>query len=1259
MGKTITGYVCLVWAFMGIMGLWNMGWAEGGGRLKTVASENGEILVSETDDPVRAAQEPSMIVFKKKQQGSILPKTLRNLGIEKVFPIFRQRNSGLSARLQNKRKILESVFYATLPPGLTPEKAIEKMSSDPDVAWAEPCYYRTIQQTPNDPSYYFQPYLPFIGANAAWDMTTGSQDVVIAVIDTGVDYTHADLSANIWANDGEIGGDGVDNDENGYVDDIRGWDFIDVSATLVYPGEDPGPPDNNPMDGHGHGTHVAGIAGAVGNNGTGVTGVCWRVRIMPLRAGYKNTSGNGVLPTTAIADALVYAADNGASVVNMSFGGYVNSQLEKAAIDYCVEAGVILVAASGNDKTDTPMFPACYDHVLAVAAVNQTNPGKASFSNFGLNIDVAAPGSNVFNLIPGGKYGYKSGTSMASPVVAGLAALVRSVHPDWGIEPVFLCLQSTSTSIDDANPLYAGMLGAGLVDASMAVQLDEALPRAGVAALFPLNRVRAGETVRIIPGVRNFSEMEEGVTVTLSTTDPLVTVTDGISVIGDIPNGCAVSGVDNDFTLDISPLAPANHTADVQVDISSPLSGLMASDVIPLNLNPLMTPPVMLTFKPGYTRDYHSGQVRSLPGGGGVAIFCSQSLTIGEASVFASVCGQDGGWELPLMISDDQSRNAMAQRSAVSEDGRVHVVYQGNVGDWDNEFFYTVRDPGTGSWSTPVRITDQAEIFSPEHSISLSAISIDPWGNPHLVFEDYRNGDAALYHMTYSGSQWTGDTLIHSFEAGKRPNRLTMMTDSTGTDNVLWMELLADGSYGIEMMRRLNGQWGDPAQVASGDISVVDAMMDGMDRIHIRYKSYNNGRMVCRTLFDGESWTPVSAVPDTFSLIDNCIGFVQAPDGLPVMALSQPADGVVDVYETKYDGSAWSDPVIVSRERDINLTYQGFAVDDLGNRYFIGRIYDNIRMRGDMFVQTSLFQDDAVPQRPVITQSQINAGENGDVLNAAWPAAGSDPVDAYEYAMGKVPGGTDLKPWTYAGTLTTVSLDLSGEPIKSGQEYYVNVRARKGVRLSPVAFAKMIRVVDLCPDDPGKTDPGVCGCGVLDSDSDSDGIMDCVDLCLNTPMGETVDEDGCDVSPPRPDPMGFAVPPSATGTGSITMAATVATDGNKVEYYFEETTGKAGGSDSGWQANPSYTDTGLTAGTAYAYRVKARDTSVNRNETASSAVYTATTQKSTKIGCGAAPMDGRGTFHPADTSLLKALLPLIPALITLSIWPAVKRRRSR
>ncbi len=329
--------------------------------------------------------------------------------------------------------------------GVPVAKAIQEYNSNPNVLYAEPDYLVSLppeqadkvsgksesfeiasMRTPNDPDYPLQWGLkntgqaPFYGKSGAdikapdaWGTTTGSSSIVIAVVDTGVDYTHPDLAANIWKNSGEIPNNGIDDDRNGYVDDVRGWNFVSSN--------------NNPMDDHGHGTHCAGSIAAVGNNNLGITGVCWNARIMPLK--FLNASGNGRV-SDAIS-AILYANRMGAQVISNSWGGTQYTQALKDAIDASPAVVVCAAGNSGQNSDQYPQYPAALSssNIISVAATDYKD-NLAGFSNYGTSsVDLAAPGVNIRSTYKNSQYQYLSGTSMATPYVSGVAGLLKAANP--------------------------------------------------------------------------------------------------------------------------------------------------------------------------------------------------------------------------------------------------------------------------------------------------------------------------------------------------------------------------------------------------------------------------------------------------------------------------------------------------------------------------------------------------------------------------------------------------------------------------------------------------------------------------------------------------------------------------------------------------------------------------------------------------------------------------------------------------------------
>ena len=297
--------------------------------------------------------------------------------------------------------------------------AVDALGKNPNVVYAEPDYVVSAIATPNDPLFPQLWGMAKINAPAAWDVSTGPANVIVGDIDSGIDYTHPDLADNVWVNPGEVAGNGLDDDHNGYVDDIHGWDWANN--------------DNDPLDDHFHGTHTAGTIGARGNNGVGVVGVNWNVQIAGLK--FLNAQGSGSTSDAILA--LQYATAEGMRVTNNSWGGGGNSQALYDAIAAARDSGSgsLFVAAAGNNSFDNdllPFYPASYDldNLIAVAATTSTD-GLASFSNYGAtSVDLGAPGVGVLSTVPGG-YDTYSGTSMATPHVSGAAALLLALNPNW------------------------------------------------------------------------------------------------------------------------------------------------------------------------------------------------------------------------------------------------------------------------------------------------------------------------------------------------------------------------------------------------------------------------------------------------------------------------------------------------------------------------------------------------------------------------------------------------------------------------------------------------------------------------------------------------------------------------------------------------------------------------------------------------------------------------------------------------------------
>lgn len=422
----------------------------------------GEVVIIAGDDVLEAGPSGA-----PRSRDARLTGVLARLGLE------RARRSGPAWRAGAPTRERTWVLSSARP-GFDPIDAVRALQATGAVRAACPNYRFALFNTiPDDLYVIYQWYVDDsgfadIGLPFAWDVELGDPSVVIAIVDTGVDTGHPDLAGKIWHNPGEVAGNAVDDDGNGLIDDVEGWDF--------------GTGDNDPnpeptADGSGidvgfHGTFCAGIAAAATNNGDGIAGAAWNCRIMPLKVSHPDSG----ITAEAIAGAFAYAADKGASIISMSFGGPGDPgvpEFFQALVDLATQSGTLCVAAAGNDGDSVRVYPAACDNVLAVAATDFDN-ARADFSNYGSWVDVAAPGSLMwsticrnyefgvldqlfyvllFNWDTVNPYMYGNGTSFACPLAAGVAGLVRSRYPTLTPQLVAQHIAATGDAVSFNAPI--------------------------------------------------------------------------------------------------------------------------------------------------------------------------------------------------------------------------------------------------------------------------------------------------------------------------------------------------------------------------------------------------------------------------------------------------------------------------------------------------------------------------------------------------------------------------------------------------------------------------------------------------------------------------------------------------------------------------------------------------------------------------------------------------------------------------------------
>ena len=401
----------------------------------------------------------------------------------------------------------------------------------------------------------------------AWDLTAASDTVIVAVIDTGIDHDHPDIVGNLWINTEETPGDSLDNDENGYVDDVYGYNFRDDHG--------------DPADDDGHGTHVAGTISAVADNTIGVAGGAYNVKIMSCKFLSGGTSQNA-------ADAIIYAVDNGARILNNSWGGPMNP-LVTDAVDYAVAQGAIVFASAGNSGSTTPSSPVSLENVVGVAATDKWD-AKAGFSCYGDWVEMSAPGVNILSLradstdmfadaaeplvhifpYPDGAYYLSCGTSMSCPYACAAAAMVMSYHPGATYDEVVGRVLAGCDPIDEENKFHAGLLGAGRTNVVNSLTVTPGPHLVYISCDVDDSsgngdgRLSPGETAGLVVRLRNMWEDAQSVTGVLSSSDSLVTIVNPISTFGDVATWAFGTSELSPYVVELDP----SHGAGEWIDFS-------------------------------------------------------------------------------------------------------------------------------------------------------------------------------------------------------------------------------------------------------------------------------------------------------------------------------------------------------------------------------------------------------------------------------------------------------------------------------------------------------------------------------------------------------------------------------------------------------------------------------------------------------------------------------------------------------------------
>jgi len=500
-----------------------------------------------------------------------IPQEVGVVGVREFIP---SRGAMTARAKQGPRRSISTIdinlyYRLACTPGTPIEEFINGLYHTGYFELVEPEYVNRMALTPNDPAQSSQYYLANIRAFEAWNETQGDESIVIAIVDSGGDLVHEDLAANVYTNPLEII-DGLDNDDNGFIDDAQGWDFVGNDLSNLSDPDFIG--DNNPQlttgGTVGHGVNVAGCASAVTDNGIGIAGVGFKTKLMFTKHSADNQPTNTGIYLGY--DGILYAALSGANIINISWGGSFRSEIIQDMINFITEdLGVLLVSAVGNGGIEAPFYPAAYDNVLSVSSVNQQNT-RASFTNYGTWVDIAAPGVGIFTTSFGNAYTTTQGTSFSSPIVAGAAALVMAKFPSYTPQQVAEQLRVTANSEDlnNSNPAYFGKLGKGILDIAAALTATSPSVRASKPRLLNATGApaEAGEKGLLTLTFKNIlASTTSALEISILENSPFISIVKGTIRPGAIPGGATINNNLFPFEIQISTTVPENFIMPITI----------------------------------------------------------------------------------------------------------------------------------------------------------------------------------------------------------------------------------------------------------------------------------------------------------------------------------------------------------------------------------------------------------------------------------------------------------------------------------------------------------------------------------------------------------------------------------------------------------------------------------------------------------------------------------------------------------------------
>lgn len=551
------------------------------GSVVGVSNAQGSI---KTEKNIRANHKAQTVIFKVKPQyqgycsntkidDPQLIEVFNKLGMPVYSKLFPRAQRPETEFNQNHDRLvdLSLIYELHYNADVSVAAAINLLMQTGKVVYADPHYIHSVNYNPNDPSLGQQYFLTNINAFNAWNVNQGDTNVVIGIVDSGTDPNHPDLAGNLKHNYADPV-NGIDDDNDGYVDNFSGWDVSenDNDATV-------GLTD--------HGSHVSGCAAAVTDNNTGVASSGFKCKFLPVKASLDNTVSsidNGY-------ESIVYAADHGANIINCSWGGAGGGAFGQDVINYAVfNKNVTVIVSAGNSNDEAVTFPSSYENVFAIASTS-SNDGKSGFSSFGSFVDMCAPGSNIYSTVYNNSYTNMSGTSMASPIAAGGAGLIKAQFPNFTALQVGEQLRVTSDNIYavSGNGTYANKLGSGRINLFKALTVTSPSVRFINRQTYDGNdnAFVSGDTIRLAGVYKNFLSPTTNLVATLSTTNPFVTIINNTNTLGAIGTLDSLDNFLNPFTIRVKPTAPINTTVLFKITYSDGTYNDFEILYIPVNVD--------------------------------------------------------------------------------------------------------------------------------------------------------------------------------------------------------------------------------------------------------------------------------------------------------------------------------------------------------------------------------------------------------------------------------------------------------------------------------------------------------------------------------------------------------------------------------------------------------------------------------------------------------------------------------------------------